>query len=233
MILKEWNEKLQNLRKIIMQPDKIDDIKRMCLELHEMVHTSKMSGTQSPTFEDELWKNLDEQTARSAINEKGRTVLYGLWHSARIEDITMNILVAGQNQVFEEGNWQKRIKSPIKNTGNGLTGQEIFEFSQKIDISELQEYRMAVGRKTREIISSLKGTDLKKKMSKDSLQRIIDEEAVENIESANWLIDFWGKKNMAGILLMPVTRHHIVHINESLRAIKRSRKQPSTIIVQP
>lgn len=53
------------------------------------------------------------------------------------------------------------------------------------------------------------------------MQRILDEGAVRNVEAANWLIDFWGKKNVAGILLMPITRHHVVHINESMSAKKK------------
>ncbi|WP_242878618.1 hypothetical protein [Clostridium beijerinckii] len=49
----------------------------------------------------------------------------------------------------------------------------------------------------------------------------MEEEAVSRDESAIWLIDFWGRKDVSGILLMPVTRHHVVHINESLKAKKK------------
>ena len=228
MDLKNWNEKLQELRKVILKPEEIDIIKKLCLELHEMVHMGKMSNINVKTFEDELWENLDEETIRTATNEKGRTIVYGIWHSTRIEDITMNILVADFKQVFEE-DWLQKIHSSIKNTGNALTKEEILEFSKDININQLKEYRIAVGRKTREIINNLNRTDLKRKMKKESLQRILDEGAVENVEAANWLIEFWGKKNVAGILLMPVTRHHVVHINESLRAKKNGNKYKFTI----
>ena len=224
MDLKHWNEKLQELRKIILKPEEIDKTKKLCLELHEMVHMGKMSNINVKTFEDELWENLDEETIRTATNEKGRTIVYGIWHSTRIEDITMNILVADFRQVFEEEGWLRKIHSSIKNTGNALTKEEILEFSKDININQLKEYRIAVGRKTREIINNLNRTDLKRKMKKESLQRILDDGAVENVEAANWLIEFWGKKNVAEILLMPVTRHHLVHINESLRAKKNGSK---------
>ena len=88
-------------------------------------------------------------------------------------------------------------------------------------MQELKNYRIAVGRKTREIIKNLTAEDMKKKFNKASLQRIIDEGAVLDVEGANWLIDFWGKKNVSGIILMPATRHHVVHINESLSAKKK------------
>ena len=224
MDLKHWNEKLQELRKIILKPEEIDKTKKLCLELHEMVHMGKMSNINVKTFEDELWENLDEETIRTATNEKGRTIVYGIWHSTRIEDITMNILVADFKQVFEEEDWLQKINSSIKDTGNALTKEEILEFSKDININQLKEYRIAVGRKTREIINNLNRTDLKRKMKKESLQRILDDGAVENVEAANWLIEFWGKKNVAGILLMPVIRHHVVHINESLRAKKNGSK---------
>jgi hypothetical protein len=64
---------------------------------------------------------------------------------------------------------------------------------------------------------------MKRKFEKQTLQRIINEGAVVDVEASNWLIDFWGKKNVSGIILMPVTRHHVVHINESLSAKKRSK----------
>ena len=224
MDLKLWNEKLKELRKIIYEPERIDKTKELCLELHEMVHLSKMSNIKVTTFEDELWENLTEEIIRKAINEKGRTIAYGIWHSTRIEDITTNILIADRKQIFQEDIWSERINSPIKNTGNALTAEKILEFSKIINIGELIKYRIAVARNTRVIINNLKGTDIKRKMRKESLQCILDEEAVENVKEANWLIEYWGKKDVAGILLMPVTRHHVVHINESLRAKKNGSK---------
>lgn len=63
---------------------------------------------------------------------------------------------------------------------------------------------------------------MKRTFEKYQLQRIINEGAVLDVEASNWLIDFWGKKNVSGILLMPGTRHHMVHLNESFRAKKKS-----------
>jgi hypothetical protein len=216
-----WNFKQKLLKEIILKPDKFDEGIKLCLEQHAMVHLSEMSQINSETFEDELWDKLEEAEFRSNLNSKGRTIAYGLWHSSRIEDITMNILVSGDKQVINTNDWLKRTNSIICDTGNAMTLENIKEFSQSINMQELRNYRIAVGRKTREIITKLNFADLKRKMSKNSLQRILDEGAVLDVEGANWLIDFWGKKNVAGILLMPVTRHHMVHINESMSAKKK------------
>ena len=218
MNLKSWNENIKKLRDIILKQDKIEKSINMCLELHAMVHSCDMSDIDIKTFEDELWEGLDENTFRMATNEKRRTIAYGIWHSTRIEDITMNVLVSGDEQVFNVGNWKEKLNSKIIDTGNALTEEQILKFSRDINMQELKNYRIAVGRKTREIIKNLKPSDMKRKIEKNRLQRVLDEGAVVNVESANWLIDFWGRKNVAGILLMPAMRHHVVHINESLSA---------------
>jgi hypothetical protein len=69
--------------------------------------------------------------------------------------------------------------------------------------------------------TNLQPADLKRKMKAERLQRILAEGAVLNVEGGNWLIDFWGRKDVAGILLMPVTQHQLVHINESIRLKKK------------
>jgi hypothetical protein len=48
-----------------------------------------------------------------------------------------------------------------------------------------------------------------------------DEGAV--VEAARGLLDYWGKRNIAGLLLMPATRHNLVHLNEALQ-LKQRRK---------
>lgn len=211
-----WNSKLQRLRSIITNDTSLDEAKNLILKLHAMVYSSEMSGINQGTFEDEIWEKLNEDTARKAINKKGRTVLYGLWHSTHIEDITMNLLVAGKDQLFEKDNWFARIGSPIRHTGNSLTNEEILKMSSIINIDELKAYRIAVGRNSEEIIRNLNSGRIKQKVYIENLQRILDEGAVDNVESANWLINFWGKKNVAGIILMPCLRHQLVHLNESL-----------------
>ena len=82
-------------------------------------------------------------------------------------------------------------------------------------------YRAAVGKKTREIIKNLTFKDMKRKMNEKSLQRILDEKGVSEKPEAVWLVEFWGKKTVAGLLLLPITRHHVMHINDCLKIKKK------------
>lgn len=222
MDFKTWNKHLKELREVILKKDKVEESKALAMMLHSMVHSSYVSGIDEKTFEDELLEDLEDETFRTSTNEKRRTIAYGLWHSSRIEDITMNLLVAGDEQVFNSENWKEKINTNIIDTGNALSSEEILEFSKNINIQELKNYRIAVGKKTRTIIGNLTNEDMKRKFDKEKLQRIIDEGAVLDVEASNWLIDFWGRKNVAGIILMPATRHNMVHINESLSAKRKS-----------
>jgi hypothetical protein len=38
------------------------------------------------------------------------------------------------------------------------------------------------------------------------------------VPAAGWLLDYWAGLTLAGLLLMPPTRHNFVHLNEALRA---------------
>lgn len=225
MDLKSWNDDIKELRKIILKPDKIQESKSLALSLHSMVHLSIMSGVDKKTFEDELWEGLDENTFRTSQNQKGRTIAYGIWHCTRIEDITMNLLVAGDKQIFNRENWQEKINSNITDTGNAMSEDDIMEFSKNINMEELKNYRIEVGRRTRDIVENLSTEDMKRNFDKHRLQRILDERAVLDVKASNWLIDFWGRKNVAGIILMPMTRHQVIHINESLSAKKKSKSK--------
>lgn len=198
--------------------------RRMFLELHAAVHESSNPGSRPVTYEDEVWQDLDEITARTAVNGKGRTVLYGMWHSARIEDMTMNVLVDGKNEIFDREDWRGRMGVSLRDTGNSLIPDQILTFSHDMDIASLRAYRTAVAERTREIISRLSCPDMKRKVRPEGLKRLLADGSVLDTEGSRWLIDFWGKKNTAGILLMPCTRHHMVHINESLAARKNRKK---------
>lgn len=220
-----WNSQQKLLRSIILKPDRFDEAIKLCLEQHAMVHASEVTQIKDATFEDELWDGLDEMMFRTMPSEKDEeTIAWCLWHAARIEDITMNILVADDVQVINSDSWIKRMNVRVCDTGNAMANEEIIDFSSGIDMQELKNYREAVGRRTREIIKEFKSSDLKRKIEANRLQRVLDEGAVLDVDGSNWLIDFWDRKNIAGILLMPVTRHNIVHINEAMQLKQKCRK---------
>lgn len=216
MLLKEWNAKLQKVKKSIKIQNQFDENISDILELHSSIFPKELG--EGFSFESQIWEDLTEKQARIGINEKGRTVVYSLWHATRIEDITVNNLVCSDDEVFDAENYKKKIGSTIRDTGNALTLAEILEFSKEINFEELKNYRIQVGQKTEKVIKSLQFDDLKRKVRKRDLDKILEKGSVISHKDAIWLLEFWGNKDVAGIIFMPCLRHHVVHINEALKA---------------
>jgi hypothetical protein len=165
-------------------------------------------------MEDEVWQGLTEPAARRIPPKCEHSIVWCLWHLTRCEDITMNMLAAGTPQLLLKEGWFEQMRVPDRDTGNAMNLEEITAFSNRIDLPALRAYRLAVGRRTREIVKSLEPAQVKCKVDPVRLQRVRDEGAV--LESEQWLLDYWGGLTVAGLLLMPPTRHSIVHLNEAL-----------------
>ena len=218
---KDWNPHQKSLKGIIQKEEKHDEAIKKILYLHSLVHSSEVSGTKINTFEDEVFdglvydKILDKPTIECA------KFPWHIWHITRIEDLTANILIADDKQVFLSDDWSNRINVDISDTGNGMTDEKIFELSKQFDIEQLREYRKAVGLRTRDIIKNMNPGDFRIKVSKERLDRILHEGGVLDIKDSISLLEFWDKKNIAGIVNMPILRHHVVHLNKLLALKKK------------
>jgi hypothetical protein len=87
-VAKEWNPKQALLRKILAEPEKFDEAIKLCLHLHSLVHTSKVSACNYTTYEDRLWDGLNEEVFRVTPAQKSarsRTIAWNVWHMTRIE----------------------------------------------------------------------------------------------------------------------------------------------------
>ena len=217
-----WNKNQKLLRKLFKSKSTFHEAVKLCKIQHALVHPSFMGATSDKTFFDLVLEDINENCYRQLQDTKtNRTILYDIWHSTRIEDITVSILVKDSVQVINTDDWQTKLNTRVSDTGNAMDSSEILKLSSELNIKALIDYRVEVARQTQRVLDSLTPDDLKRKFSKEQSQRIIAEKAVLEQEKSIWLIDFWGKKNVAGILLMPATRHHLVHINACLKLKKK------------
>ncbi len=211
MCLKRQTE----LRRMLTSPNQHDQAVQRFLSQHAMLHSAKMAGTEPWSFEDQVFCDMTEEQIRRIPRKCDHSVAWLIWHIARCEDITLNLLVAGSPQILRQGNWLKRMKITVCDTGNAMDEKGVADLSHAIDIEALRAYRLAVGRRTREIVQQLQPEDLKRKVEPSRLQRVMDEGAV--LEAAIGIAEYWGKRDVAGLLLMPATRHNLVHLNEALQ----------------
>lgn len=219
----DWNPKQARLKELIVKPEKFKEAKELCLQLHSIVHSSEITPGIEPTLLDEVWEGLTEKAFLTMPTVKDVTVAWNIWHITRIEDITANILIGEREQVLDE-EWLERLGVRVRDTGNAMTDEEILALSRQLVREELKSYRDAVGVRTKEIINNLTFPDLKRKVKGESIARILKEGGVTEQEDSIWLLDFWGKKNVAGILLMPITRHQAGHLNDCIKLKKKLQK---------
>ncbi|MBP3458249.1 MAG: DinB family protein [Lachnospiraceae bacterium] len=215
----------KDLNSIIRKRDQLERAKSLFLELHAKLNLSEVSGTDKNEV-DALLGDLQRNEYAIMPTKKDETIAWVLWHIARIEDLTMNMLVAGKEQIFND-EWKKRLNVMITDTGNALTDDEIMELSQNVHIAELLKYRNEVAKSTREIVQGLTSEDIRRKVAPADINRILETGGVTEQEDSIWLLDFWGKKDVAGILLMPPTRHVILHLNDCCKwkeHMRRNRK---------
>lgn len=168
-----------------------------------------------------LYDGLTESDYRAKVNRKGRTIAYSLWHSTRIEDMAMNALILRQAQVFDRTRAKESMLVGVRDTGNQRGEQEIMDMSRNMDISCLIEYQRQVWSATNAGLSGLTAADLSRKVDRNDVESLLEDGSVSRHPDAAWLIDFWANKTVAGLLMMPMCRHQIVHWNESMEAKSR------------
>ena len=150
-----------------------------------------------------------------------KTLAYSIWHIFRIEDIVAHEMIAEDQQVLFSRDYQTAIRSPIITTGNELAGDEIAEFSKRLNVRELCQYAREVMQSTNRILTGLEYADLKRRFGEDMIAKLRRTGCVSEDEKAFWLIDYWCGKDLPGLIKMPFSRHWIMHI-EAMQRIKNN-----------
>lgn len=209
--------------KLALQGTDIDKIRELTLEVHAMVHPAEISGRTEKTIADYvldymLRGNQNELVPREDydvdLHYAGtRTVplCWQFWHTYRIEDLVSNILMANQNQIFNE-EWQRKIGSPITDTGNALELDEAIAFGKEINVEALHEYMLTVGKNTRNILGNLTLVQINSMVPEEWVMRILEEGGVTTDFRSVWLLVFLGRLTMGGMILTPMTDHHMMHL---------------------
>ncbi|MBR2993207.1 MAG: phage head-tail adapter protein [Clostridiales bacterium] len=204
---KEWSELNKTMQAQLKKKDTFEDGIASLFELRNSLWDTILSYKKELKRED-----FDAIPFINADGYHSKTIAYSLWHIFRIEDICAHTLVKGDEQVFFKKGYQEKIGSPIITTGNELAGQEIADFSKQLDLDELYAYMLDVKKSTEKIIKGLSFEDTKAKISDARKKELEDLHVVSEDESAIWLIDYWCKKDVRGLIQMPFSRHWIMHI---------------------
>lgn len=201
----------------------IEKMKELALEVHALVHPAEISGRTEKTIADYVLDDMLSGNQNMTVpredcdvdlhyaGTKTVPICWQFWHTYRIEDLVSNILMMNQNQIFN-ADWQRKIASSITDTGNALDENEVQKFGQEIQAEALHEYMIAVGKNTRHILENLTLEQVRTMAPEKWVMRILEEGGVTTDFRSVWLLVFWGRLTGGGMILTPLTDHHMMHL---------------------
>lgn len=218
----ELNTQLLKLRKMFEEKVFSDEARALLLQVHARLHAKEVSEGREWSYQDEVMEGISITAMRIIPDGELHSIAWLLWHLTRCEDLSMNLLVAEKEQILLAGGWLEKMSVSLRDTGNAMSPKEIIDFSDGIDIEALLAYRMAVGKETQQIISNLPKEQLHRKINPTAVQRLWDEGGV--FEGTKGIADYWSKRDVAGLFLMPASRHILTHLKE-LQGIQHKLKR--------
>jgi hypothetical protein len=151
------------------------DPRDLFLLQHSAMHTVNVGGNKASAAERVL-KDLTEEQLRLRPREDLNSIAWILWHIARAEDIILNPVLSGRDQVFDEA-WMKRLGISRRDFGIGMKSPEVSELTGSINLDALREYRDTVGKRTREIIGGFQPGDWEGQVQQAAMERALGEGA--------------------------------------------------------
>jgi hypothetical protein len=133
------------------------DARDLFMDQHSVVHSAAVAGNKASLAE-RAFAGLSDEQMRVRPREDLNSLAWIMWHIARAEDIILNPVLAGRDQVLDDA-WLKRLGIARRDFGIGMTSPEVSELTTQIDLAALREYRDAVGRRTREIVEAFRPDD--------------------------------------------------------------------------
>jgi hypothetical protein len=161
-----------------------------------------------------LLNDVSDDQARMRPADGVNSLAWILWHMARSEDMGVNVVVAGRPQVIDSDGWVERLGLSRSDIGTGMNDDEVADFTIRVNLDALKEYRNAVGRRTREVVAAMRAEEWAELQDPEAMQRVADAGAIG--ENAQWLAGAFGGKSNALILSHTCVAHSFWHLGEGV-----------------
>jgi hypothetical protein len=135
-----------------------------------------------------------------------------LWHTARTEDVSVNLVVTHGHQVFDDA-WARRMGIGRVDIGTGMTDAEVTDLSGRLDLTAARAYRNAVGKRTREVVARLRVGAWDEVVTPLDVTRAVAAGAFG--PNAGWVEKFWTGVTKANRLGATAITHNAMHLGEA------------------
>ena len=217
-----WSDQQQHFRRLLLYSDRHVEAIHAFLHQHAMLHTASLALGSRWSFQDEISSDLTDEQLRQIPHGRLHSIAWLLWHIARTEDVTINVLLANTDQLLYADHWFEHLALPTRDIGTEMSAADITALSAQIDLSALRAYRFAVGQRTREIVQQVTAEELRQGVEVERIARVKAEGAV--VPAAYGVVEYWGRHTKGNLLLIPATRHSFTHLNEAGRVRQKLRR---------
>lgn len=212
---KNWTQQQDQLRKRLSAKAHFEEAIQLFKQQFSAVHTASVSPGKSWSLEDEVLAGLTDSQVKAVPRPGENSIVWLLWHTARIEDMTMSCLVFEQSQVIQDPAWKERLALSSWDCGASMDEDEVARFSAQVSVQGLRDYRTAVGRNTLRGIARLCTEQIKEVVSADAIQQFRREGSIS--DKGSWLADYYTGRTKGFFLTRTATSHNFIHLNEAGR----------------
>lgn len=162
-------------------------------------------------FENSIQSVFTPEQMKERIDDRGNSIAWLIWHTARTEDLVVQTLIKGEPQILMNGDWSDRLGIDASHIGTGLGEEEVGEFSKSINVEAADEYWKRTAKASFEWLKSI---------SPEQLDEVIDvEKRLEGVPDVvvggnTALTQFWSNRTAAFLFQGPVISHGYIHIGQ-------------------
>jgi len=157
-------------------------------------------------FVEELFSGVTDGQVRQRPHGVN-SIVWLVWHTARVEDAVLSRFVADRPQVLDEGDWNRRMGLRRRDVGSGMTGEEVEALSAHIEVAALRGYQRAVAERTKVIATALAPATWDEVVPPEHVRREVAGEGLL-IDAGRWVEEFWAKGWARGWYLLQVGLLH-------------------------
>ena len=178
---------------------------------HAHVHSSSVAANEAINLEDLVCDGLSDDELRVVPHGQSNSIVWLLWHIARSEDVGINVMLAGDDQVLDD-EWCRRMRIDDRDIGTGHNADDVKRISDRCDLEAVRGYRHAVGARSREVFVQLEDSSLDGRVDDAIVERAVAAGAFH--PRGSWVADFWRGKQRRFFLWLG-TGHSYMHLQEA------------------
>jgi hypothetical protein len=91
------------------------------LEQHAVLHSASLVRGSRWSFQDEISADLTDEQLRQIPRGSLHSIAWLLWHIARTEDVTINVLLANTDQLLFADHWFEQLTISTRDIGTEMS----------------------------------------------------------------------------------------------------------------